>query len=299
VTLIQTFFSDDFVIQVSDRRLTRADGSVFDDEYTKLVCWNSSFTAGFTGLARIDRRQQKSTSEWVAEVLCDYPTFVYGVNVLRTELEAAVRRLPNNWDKRLAVVVAGFESNQGPLCAEIANFDTRTGKSADQNVMVLSQVGPRPGNLSGAHTAGAPVTDAQAKVLGRYVRRVVSQPDGVNRAIRVMVENQRLVAKSHVTVGHDAQCVLIPRTRKAPGMILSNLGGSDLPTNTSAFGYFAAEGFQYKQVGPLLAELGFVKDEVHGEADPLHPDNQMVGFRLVKVPKSWEQASQTAEGQAV
>jgi hypothetical protein len=57
VTLVQTFFSSDFVIEVSDRRLTKSDGSIFDDEYTKLVCWNQSFAAGFTGLARIDQRQ--------------------------------------------------------------------------------------------------------------------------------------------------------------------------------------------------------------------------------------------------
>ena len=55
VTLLQTLFSNERIIQVSDRRLT-LDGQVFDDEYTKLVCWNKTFSAGFTGIARIDRR---------------------------------------------------------------------------------------------------------------------------------------------------------------------------------------------------------------------------------------------------
>lgn len=124
MTLIQTFFSDDYVIQVSDRRFTNRDGSVFDDEYTKLVCWNQTFTAGFTGIARMDAPLKKSTAEWIAEVLCDYPVFEYGVDAPRREAETTIRNLPTNWDnKRLAIVVAGFDQRSVPLCAEVANFD--------------------------------------------------------------------------------------------------------------------------------------------------------------------------------
>lgn len=126
MTLIQTFFSSDFVIQVSDRRLTGAGGYIIDDDYTKLVFWNGSFTAGSTG---VDPGQTKSTSVWIAEVLSGYPVFGHGVNALRTEAEAAIQKLPNHWNKRLAIVVAGFDQNIGLQCAEIANFDTKTGFS--------------------------------------------------------------------------------------------------------------------------------------------------------------------------
>ena len=291
MTLIQTFLSSDFVIQVSDRRLTRAGGSVFDDDYTKLVCWNQSFTAGFTGLARIDRRQQKSTSEWVAEVLSDYADFGYGVNVLRTEAESAIRKLPNNWNKRLAIVIAGFEARKGPQCVEVTNFDTRTGTTNDQNTFVLNSFAMNPGQSTGAHTAGAILSKMQSMVLGRYVPRVVNQPDGLNRAIRIMVENQRLVARGNDTVGLDAQCVYLPRVPQAPGLMLSNLDGHSIPTTNNSFGFFHADGFQYRQVGPLLAHAGAVMDQFEGTADPQNPDNQTVGFRYVKVPRQPNQGA--------
>jgi hypothetical protein len=291
VTLIQTVFSDEFVIQVSDRRLTRGDGSVFDDEYTKLVCWNQCFTVGFTGLARIDRSQQKSTCEWIAEALSDHPVFGYGVDALRTEAQATIRKLPNNWDKRLAIVVAGFDPSGGPLCAEVANFDTTTGAVNDQNTFALKGFTMITGRKTGSHTAGALLNGQQTSVLRRYLPRIIDQHNGINRSIRVLVENQRLVAKGNNRVGLDAQCVFIPRIQQAPG-VMSNLDGSEIPTNSSSFGFFDADGFQYKQIGPLVAQGGFVFDQVEGTANPQNPDNQRVGVRLVKVPPSWSQANQ-------
>ncbi|MDP7704292.1 hypothetical protein [Mycobacterium sp. TY815] len=291
MTLIQTFFSADYVIQVSDRRLTKADGSVFDDEYTKLICWNQTFTAGFTGLARIDIGQKKSTSEWIAEVLCDYPAFGYGVDALRREAENAIRKLPNHWDKRLAVVIAGFDSNGKLLCAEVANFDATTGFTSDQNSFALKGFTLVTGRKTGSHTAGAPLNEIQNKLLRRYLPRIVNQTNGINRAIKIMVENQRRVAKLHKTVGLDAQCVFIPRQQHQTGMVLSNLDGTDISTTGSSFGFFDAGGFQYEQFGPLFAHGGLVVDQFTGTADPANPDNQAVSVRFVKVPPSWSQSN--------
>ena len=209
MTLIQTFFSDGYVIQVSDRRLTNRDGSVFDDEYTKLVCWNQTFTAGFTGIARMDAPLKKSTAEWIAEVLCDYPVFEYGVDAPRREAETTIRNLPTNWDnKRLAIVVAGFDQRGVPLCAEVANFDTTTGIATDQNRFTLNGFTMLTGRRTGSHTAGARLSELQHKVLRRYVPRIIQQHNGINRAIKVMVGNQRQVDKADDKVGLDAQCVL-------------------------------------------------------------------------------------------
>lgn len=281
MTLIQTFFSNDFVIQVADRRLTLTDGSVFDDEHTKMVCWNHSFSAGFTGLAFVDRRQSKSTSEYVAEILSGQRDFGYGLNVLRTELEATIRKLPTNFpEKRLAVVVAGFEGNRGPLCAEVANFDTSTGRTADPNTFVLNPFGPLPGRDTGAHSAGAPLTRMQSNLIGRYVPRIVRQPKGVNRSITAMVQNQRLVAAVHGTVGQDALCVMIPRVRSAHNMVMSNLGGPELSTANTSFGFYGAGGYQFQQYGPLMAHGGGVVTDVQAWADPDNPDNQTISARI-------------------
>lgn len=135
MTLVQTLFNRSRIIQSADRRLTWPDGSVADDDYTKLVCWNANgtFSAAFTGIARIDRRGQKSTAEWIAEVLSDYVIFENGVRALRADAEARIKRL--NWaDKRLAVMIAGFDFRNKPLVAQVANFDTETGHAANPDV---------------------------------------------------------------------------------------------------------------------------------------------------------------------
>jgi hypothetical protein len=285
MTLIQTLFSNDFVIQVSDRRLTKSGGGVFDDDYTKLICWNQSFTAGFTGLARIDDAGKKSTAEWIAEVLSDYPVFEMGVEALRHEAEERIKKLPKlRTDKRLAVVIAGFDQRGVPLVAQVANFNPLTGVSLDQTVFTANRVTMLTGRSTGSHSVGALLNQMQQTVLRRYVPRILAQPNGINRAIRIMVENQRLVAGQNPFVGTDSQCVFIPREPTHPGLLMSNLDGIDIPTHSCGFVYFESGGFQYKQVGPLVAHGGQVIDQLTGTADPANPDNQSVSIRILKVP---------------
>lgn len=229
MTLLQTVFSAERVIQVSDRRLT-LNGEVFDDEYTKLVCWNQTFTVGFTGIARIDRHARESTSEWIAKVLSDYSTFLPGVHALRLETENRVSKLP--WaDKRLAIVVAGFDFRQVPLVAEIANFNTTTNIGDDPNSFGLRFAQIPPGHASGTHAVGALLGDFEGRLLSRYVPRILrkDKTKGHNRAIKVLVKNQRRVHRRDALVGADAQAVTIPSQQIGPGIVMTNLDGTDIP----------------------------------------------------------------------
>jgi hypothetical protein len=284
VTLLQTVFSGDRIIQVSDRRLT-LNGAVFDDEYTKLVCWNQTFSAGFTGIARVDRRARKSTAEWIAEVLCDYTAFVPGVQALRLEAESRVSKL--SWaDKRLAIVVAGFDFRQIPLVAEIANFDTATNVTHDPDSFRLRYAQPPPGRTTGSHSVGAGLGDLEQRLLSRYVPRILrkDKANGHNRAIKLLVENQRRVHRKDPLVGADAQAVTIPSTQMGHGIVMSNLDGTDIPSHSSSFVYFDQHGFRYKQLGPLMAQGMQVIDQVIGTADENNPDNQSMSIRFVKIP---------------
>lgn len=285
MTLLQTVFSRERVIQVSDRRLT-FNGEVFDDEYTKLVCWNQTFTAGFTGIACIDHKGRKATSEWIAEVLCDYPSFEPGVQALRQEAENRVSKLP--WgEKRLAIVVAGFDFRQVPLVAEIANFNTATGITEDANSFQARCAQVPPERMAFTHAVGARLGDFECRLLSRYVPRLLSKDklNGHNRAIKVMVENQRRVHRKDLSVGADAQAVTIPSTQLGPGIVMSNLDGTDIPAHSSSYVYFDQHGFRYRQLGPLMAQDGQVIDQVIGTADENNPDNQSMSIRFVKVPR--------------
>lgn len=285
MTLVQTLFTRERVIQVADRRLTWPDGSVADDNYTKLVCWNQTFSVAFTGIARIDRRLRKSTSEWIAEVLCDYTIFENGARALCRDAQDRVKRL--GWkDRRLAIVIAGFDERRVPLVAQIANFDTGSGISDDPDVFHIRSGLIRPNHVTGTHFVGATLKDLEYRLFTKYVPRVLrkDKENGHNRAIKLLVENQRRVHKQTNLVGEDAQAVTIPCQKMANGIVMSNLDGTDIPAHSAAFVYFDKQGFRHKQFGPLMAHGGTVIDQVIGAADPNNPDNQSISIRFLKVP---------------
>jgi hypothetical protein len=286
MTLIQTLFTRERIIQVADRRLTWPDGSVFDDEYTKLVCWNQRFTVAFTGIARMDRRLRKSTSEWIAEVLSDYTIFENGAWALCRDAQDRVSRLP--WsEKKLAIVIAGFDERNVPLVAEVANFDTWSNVVHNPNEFHIRSALVRPAHVTGTHAVGASMNSFELKLFTKYVPRVLrkDQENGHNRAIKLLVENQRRIHKQDERVGEDAQAVTIPRKVPAHGIVMSNLDGTDIPAQQTSFVYLDKRGFRYKQCGPLMSHGGWVIDEFEGTADPDNPDNQEIGIRIIKCPK--------------
>ncbi|MHA3019521.1 hypothetical protein ACXPWS_04530 [Mycobacterium sp. BMJ-28] len=290
MTLIQTVFSNDRVIQVSDRRLTKGKGELVDDFYTKWVLWNERYTVGFTGIARLDRQQKKeSTAQWIAELLSDYALFEHGVLALHAALTPKIKKLPKNFDRRLAIVLAGFdEFHNGPLVACVTNMDMQTYRSADPINFEIWKFAIAPGQSAGVHSVGAPMNEQQSKLLVRNARQALKKGDGVNSAVRVMVGIQRDVAKKDKTVGPDALVVHIPRKQNPPGgpAATSNLGGSDIPATGTSFGFLDRNGWQWKQEAPLSAGDGFVR-KFWASADPEHPDNQSISMQLLKVPKGW------------
>ena len=210
---------------------------------------------------------------------------------LQTEAEKRWKKLPKNWDKRTAFVIAGFDPRigDGPLLASVTNMNPNTNISDDETVFRTHQITPPPGHTTGVYVAGASMNEQQQLFSTRYLRRELKKGDGVNQAVRLMVGIQRDVAKTDrkQTVGLDALCVHIPRgsNPNMPGpSVMSNLGGPELPTGCCSFGFFDRAGWQWKQEAPLLSGGGQVT-QVFGSADPENPDNQTVGFRLLKVPK--------------
>ncbi|RFZ01768.1 hypothetical protein DE4381_05215 [Mycobacterium marinum] len=271
MTLIQTVFSRDFIIQVSDRRLTKGQPKsksilIDDENYTKLICWNNSFTAGFTGMSRIDRYAREPTSHWIANVLSDYPLFELGVAALHKAAQQRVQKLPGNWDRRLAIVIAGFDHRQVPLVAAITNFDERTGilrKPLSFRCALGTMVR---GHRIGTHVAGQPLNEFQGKLLTRHVRKKL---------------------RDNPKVGADALCVFIPRKTQISsgigGMLMSNLGGPEIPTTTTSFGFFDRRGWRFEQRGPISAGGGMVAEH-WASADPDKPDYQSISFRPLKLP---------------
>lgn len=284
MTLIQTVATNDITILVADRRLTNgATGGVVDDEFTKLVCWNMSYGIGFTGLARIDPAQRKSTSEWIAEKVCDYPEFMPGVQALGYHMREQIKKLPKWWpDKRLGIVVAGYDGDGNPRAAEINNF----GPDPDPTDVKVNFLVPYPGQTSNYHISGGPLaTDWHRQVLQRRIPRMLKQPNGVARAVQLMVALQRELAKSNTGIGTDAMAVTIPKTSAEP-MILSNVDGNAIiGTGTCEFHYYDTNGYDYRQMGPHIAGGGTAWADFVAEAEPDNPDMQRIGVRCLRWPQ--------------
>jgi hypothetical protein len=281
MTLIQTITTDDITILVADRRLTNAStGTIVDDDHTKLVCWNMSYGIGFTGLARINPAQTKSTSEWIAETICDYPDFMVGVQALGWHMREQMKKLPKWWpDKRLGIVVAGYDGEDISRKAWIHNF------GVDPTDIKLQLLVPHPGQTSSYHISGGPlVNDWHRRVLQRRIPRLLKQPNGIARAVRVMVALQRELANANTGIGTDAMVVTIPRTRAKP-MLLSNVDGNATGgTGACEFHYYDTNGYDYRQLGPHVAGGHMAWGDCIATADPDNPDNQTISWRVLKWP---------------
>lgn len=260
------------------------------------LAWNTSFTVGFTGLARIDPAQKKSTSEWLAETLCDYASFEDGVDALRYWASGQIGQLPTGkgWeDKRLGIIIAGFDRRRIPLVAEISNFDPEAPIPANQNEFKCYRIRRAPGHSASFRITGAALTEKMyANILLRRVPRMLKQQDGITRAARLMVALQRRISEDNPGVGRHAMAVAIPRERTMPA-VLSNLDAPSLNTMNSNFCYFDDAGFNYKQLGPHMAGGGWAWADFVAEADPSNPDMQKVGGRVLKCPQPPPQAEST------
>jgi hypothetical protein len=100
MTLIQTVMTADLVIQVADRRPSRPDGSLFDDNHTKLVCWNTSFAVGFAGLPASIVPSRSRCRSGSPRHYGDYASFENRVDALRYWSSGRISQLPTGKDWR-------------------------------------------------------------------------------------------------------------------------------------------------------------------------------------------------------
>lgn len=288
MTLVQTLLTEDLVVLVADRRLTWPDGSVTDDNFTKIVLWRDCFTVAFSGIARINSAGTKSTSEWIAEVLADCRLFEEGLTKLQQRASAqlaSIAALPNKWpDLRLCITVAGFDFRRYPRFALVSNFLPGGPYPTDPTKFGFYNLGRplSPGARTAFATAGAALEDWQEDILGRTVPRTLRQRDGITRAARIMVALQRKVADKESSVGRDAMCVVIPRERKGLRGIFGWLAARKLHGRNINFCYFEDGAYLFKQLGPHIATgNGRAIADFYGVADANDPLYQTVSMRTL------------------
>src|SRR5687768_10756599 len=104
MTLVASFISRKWAIQVSDRRIVRStDLGVLSDETSKAVLYWHQAAFAYSGLARIDEMR---TDEWLTRLLAKEELIDDALELVRKEAEAAMGRLSSSVavrNRRLAI----------------------------------------------------------------------------------------------------------------------------------------------------------------------------------------------------
>jgi hypothetical protein len=130
VTLILTLVDKNTIVQVSDRRVTKPDGEVHDDNANKAVCIGMSyahFAVSYTGLAYIGRAKiENRTDYWLLEHLGSIsrngiPTVEKICRSLGEQATRTLSRLLGNY-KPLEVVLTGYDRYNRSFRATVSNM---------------------------------------------------------------------------------------------------------------------------------------------------------------------------------
>lgn len=240
MTLVLTFVTPHYVLQVSDRRLTRL-GDPWDHASNKVVLFlakDAIVSIAYSGLAYVDGLP---TDHWMAQQLWgeaieepdehtimsvlksppkkDWPDLGTALARLRGETSLAFGRLPVNVRPRHQIVVAGWQSRKGrphPIAYEIANGRERSQRHAFSCAGTarrwhwerLDQSGRRvtPWRLSYIPDQN-PLSGFELNQLGQTLADAMLSPDGCRQ---IMINAIRTAAKRSSVVGPDCLCVLLP-----------------------------------------------------------------------------------------
>ena len=141
MTLILTCLTQEHILQVADRRLTRPDGTLYDDDTNKAVFYCGRVAVAYTGLAFMEG---KPTAEWIGLCMKDEKTIQSAMNRVAKCAERYLESC-NIPDKRLAIVATGWATFRGaqpirPYICMASNFfqaDSFGWKSTADKQMVV------------------------------------------------------------------------------------------------------------------------------------------------------------------
>jgi len=226
MTLLITCLTPEYLVQVSDRRLTRLDGTLYDDESNKAVFYLPGMVFAYTGLAEVNGVR---TDEWLTSILkpgLDLARLTDSIAQEATRKFSVVR----SPYRHLAIVGAfwartGERQNQAGFCV-ISNFygvrpgDGRFGPlpTASREFRVFTSLKPRERPFA-VFGAGQSLTKHQINQLNRfgerYVRNTSGNPQsfGANGLCRYVSHFVRKVADTNTVVGKSLMQAILPNPR--------------------------------------------------------------------------------------
>lgn len=219
MTLVITCLTDEFVVQVSDRRVRLADGSGVEDRANKAVFFCGHTTWAYTGLAQL---RGMRTDEWMYEL---FQTVSNGLDGLTERLEkdagpAIAQMLRTGIDTeayrnlgRLAFIGAGYvDAGEGavPACVVVSNFGhSNSWESRARSCFSTTARTIQPGLSFRVLCAGA---DMPPDILGNLQDGL---EDAIDRGPHVVAHDlavaTRKVAERNRSVGKNVMCCVVPK----------------------------------------------------------------------------------------
>ena len=212
MTLVLSFLTQDFILQVSDRRLTWPDGSVEDDNTNKATIYCGRMALGYTGLAQIKTRK---TDEWLAGILARAQSSPEALEIIKNEATAHFRGISQTpRQRRHAFVGVGWTRTAAdgairPFFSRVSNFhdaqDQELPAASDEftvrNVLLDASDPPR------LDATGRQLTEDERLLLGAGLR-YMKDPTEIALALARTI---RVVAGRDNAVGRGVLAVHIPR----------------------------------------------------------------------------------------
>jgi hypothetical protein len=257
MTLLVTLVCDEFVMQVSDRRLSRG-GKLMPGEWNKAVVWCNLASIAYTGNAFRDRRETKPIDDWVAETIGPatsvYDLFGYLIHGAEAWLKQT-RAI-----HRQAFSIVGWapqvDGRFVPYAGLISNFhDERGDLRLTTREFTWLRVARNYNNIPRLRTfylarAGATMTKEEFRIGFRAIKRLFRTGADPARAADILTHLIRLIAKREPTVGADVMVTCIPKPSgaAAASLVTARTGMPNLQMPT--FFYRRQDGHDSVVFGP-------------------------------------------------
>lgn len=249
MTLVLSLLTRDAAIQVSDRRITRSDGAVTDDNRNKALVFEGATVFGYSGLAKI---AGLNTDIWLALLLGNaQPTdpFPY----VATEAANAMHGLALSGDiKRLAFIAIGWRRDDAntdylPIITIVTNAMRKDGSwlpTADDAFSIMEwkyqgHLGD-PDFVTGP-AVGASVSDDVAIELQRRLEDATARRVRPITLARILAEAIRKTAGQNLRVGKELVAVIVPKPKERPSQRLVTTAKYMVATSSAVECYLMQE----------------------------------------------------------
>ncbi len=237
MTMILTCLTKDYVVQASDRRLTRImDGKVelFKDQSNKALVYANHFVFAYTGKAQLGLTP---TIDWAAQKLSEKDALENAVYHLKDRANDVMK----NWysNRSLGEVMVGFVGagfaemkERGrwflkPLRIMISNFTEKNGMWVPVKEFKVDYEPLQAGQKHRLFVSGRPLSKERQNALNKILRwclrnKRAQRPETIGRFLAREILN---AAETDECIGKNIMCTFVPREFINDGSISLHLGG--------------------------------------------------------------------------